>query len=129
MKKLSLEIMVEYGGRIHDKKEDLLKLSGVGHYTAGAVRVFGFGLKDSMVDSNVVRVLSRVFLESQRSSESRRDKEIISLSEMVTPPEGYKEFWWGVLDFGALVCKAINPKCEKCPLRDECSFYVCNRGF
>lgn len=126
MKKLSINLIEEYKGEIPAQKEDLLKLPGVGGYTAGAVRVFGFGLKDSMVDSNVARLLSRVFNLVSGKKDPRRNKDIIETSKKVTPLENYKEFWWGVLDFGALVCKARNQKCLICPLQNMCNYYKNN---
>ena len=119
----------EYANELPHTYEELVALPGVGDYTASAVPSFAFGERVAVIDTNIRRVLSRVFLgvESRGGAASRAERE---LAWCVLPEEmperdasGLSVIWnQAVMELGATVCTAKAPQCGDCPLRDECAF-------
>lgn len=104
-------------------REELEKLPGIGPYIANAFLVSAYGKCLPVVDTNVRRFVERVFsIKSKR--DPRRDPKIWRFVERLLPSTRCREFIWALLDFSALICKAKNPECEKCPIRDVCDFYA-----
>jgi A/G-specific adenine glycosylase len=112
----------QYRGRIPSELEELKKLPGVGDYVARAVYCYAFGGRTAPLDSNVVRIVSRLFGIAVSSDSARRSKTISDLTVSLIPPRKEREFNLALLDFGALVCKP-RPLCSICPLRDICEYY------
>jgi A/G-specific adenine glycosylase len=100
------------GYRVPDDPEELQTLPGVGRYTAGAVASFAYEKPVAAVDTNVKRVLSRAFGK----------KDVWKLAETLVPKNGKRawEFNQGLMELGALVCKARSPNCPGCPVRTDC---------
>ena len=92
--------------------EELIKLPGVGRYTAGAVACFAYEKPVPAVDTNVKRVLERVF----------RTKDVWGKAAAIVPKNGKRawRFNQALMELGALVCTARKPKCPKCPVQREC---------
>jgi len=109
-----------HGGRIPDTREALLALKGVGPYTAGAVLSFAYGQAAPILDTNVRRVLRRVFLGDAATP---GDKALWRLSAALLPAGNADDFSQGLMDFGATVCTARKPKCGACPLTRSCVSY------
>ena len=109
------------GYRLSADPEELIKLPGVGRYTAGAVACFAYEKPVAAVDTNVKRVLERVFL-----GEGRREKDVWALAERLVPKNGKRawRFNQAIMELGALVCTARSPKCPKCPVRTECLWFT-----
>jgi A/G-specific adenine glycosylase len=123
-------------GTLPDDPQALLKLPGVGPYTAGAVASFAYEKPVPAVDTNVARVIRRVFLGDdgqrptrqrsirQRSTRQRstRQRSIWSLAASLVPKDGKRawKFNQAMMELGALVCVARRPKCPECPVRTEC---------
>lgn len=125
LQKTAKEVQEKYGGKFPTNKEEVLSLPGIGDYTAGAVMTFALNLREPIVDTNVNRVLGRVFLHNERNiTDGDRNKILWRLSEWLLPHENYWEFNQAIMDFGALHCKPEKPKCASCPFRSFCSFYV-----
>jgi A/G-specific adenine glycosylase len=99
-------------GHLSDDPEELIKLPGVGRYTAGAVACFAYEKPVPAVDTNVKRVLERVF----------RTKDVWGLAATIVPKNGKRawRFNQALMELGALVCTARSPKCPMCPVRSEC---------
>ncbi len=107
----------ELGGRFPDEVETLLRLPGVGRYTAGAIASLAFGRDAAVVDGNVRRVLARVFaLPAARS----RDVDLWPLAESLLPAGRAGEFNEALMELGATVCTPRAPQCGACPLHDDC---------
>lgn len=124
---LSLILRDSYSGRVPQCKEELMLLPSVGEYVAEAVRVFAFGKRGTVIDTNVVRVISRYFgLEA--AGELRRNPKLRDicnmLSSCIDEPE-IKNFNWALLDFGAVICKP-RPLCNQCPLSKKCIYFKRN---
>ena len=106
------------GYRLSEDPEELIKLPGVGRYTAGAVACFAYEKPVPAVDTNVKRVLERVFLKG----EGRREKDVWVLAKRLVPKDGKRawRFNQAIMELGALVCTARKPKCPTCPVRSTC---------
>ena len=103
--------------------EELIKLPGIGRYTAGAVASFAYEKPVPAVDTNVARVLSRVFFGNSRQRLSgNRQRRIWSLATALVPRNGKRawRFNQAMMELGALICVARNPKCPECPVREVC---------
>ena len=113
----------EYDGEVPRGIEDLLSLPGVGEYTARAIAAFAFQARTPVVDTNVRRVLSRVVrgVDSIREPATPADRRELDL---LLPPEPVRaaRFSASVMELGALICSAANPKCEECPVSGDCAW-------
>ncbi len=110
-------------GRIPDSLEELQSFKGVGRYTAGAVMSFAFHKDAPILDTNVSRLLHRVFLGRTSSGRSRPLKQLWDLSAALIPKGKGYDFNQALMDFGALVCTARKPACPVCPMRAICAAY------
>jgi A/G-specific adenine glycosylase len=118
--RIACEAMARYGGRLPDTREALEALPGVGRYTAGAVLAFAYGRDEPVLDTNVSRVLGRVFLGPRRPARRRRRRALWDLAAAVLPPGRAWEFNQALMDFGATWCTARAPRCGVCPMRRFC---------
>lgn len=121
----------DYGNELPQTYDELLALPGIGDYTAGAVMSFAFGERIAVVDTNIRRVLSRVFLgvESLGGAASPAER---ALAKRVLPQDGVSKcrrfdrssvVWnQSVMELGAIVCTAKSPLCEACPVSSRCVF-------
>jgi A/G-specific adenine glycosylase len=107
---LARAVVRHHGGVLPSAQEDLLRLPGIGPYTAAAVRAFAFGLPGAPVDANVRRVLRRLAPEE--------DAHALCEALMAVDPFSVGQ---ALMDLGAGVCRARRPRCEACPWRDACA--------
>jgi A/G-specific adenine glycosylase len=114
-------IQKNWRGKIPNSKNELMKMPHIGQYTAGAVLSLGFGIPSPMVDSNIERVLRRVFCS--KVPPKGKMELILTAAELLVPEKDHKTYNLGLVDLGAMLCKHNNPKCELCPLRDICDYY------
>lgn len=112
-------LITNYGGEFPLQNAKLIKVPSIGLYAAAAVRVFGFGVRDTIVDSNVVRVFGRLY-GLQTTPETRRSRDFMELVEPHVPVSNFAEYSYGLLDFASAVCTPLSPKCEGCSLRYQC---------
>jgi A/G-specific adenine glycosylase len=121
--RLAREVVGRHGGVLPDEPEALRRLPGVGPYTAGAVAVFAYEKPVAAVDTNVGRVLRRVF-------GSRTAKDTRTLAQLLQPRRG-KTAWsfnQALMELGALVCTARAPQCPRCPVRNLCDWRLTSAG-
>lgn len=111
------------GGRFPRRLEEMMALPGVGRYTAGAVVSFAHGEAAPVLDTNVRRVLSRVFVRRRPASPTKLDRRLWALAEAAIPRGRAWEFNQSLMDFGATVCTARKPKCGGCPMQSLCAFF------
>lgn len=116
-------IMNEYDGRFPETIEELVALPGVGRYTAGAIASFAFVQPSPIVDTNVKRVLERIFVQRRHSSQAKQERRIWKLAGELITPKIVWEFNQALMDFGAKICTAQRPKCRICPMRAFCIEY------
>ncbi|MEM2129636.1 MAG: hypothetical protein QXZ70_03450, partial [Candidatus Bathyarchaeia archaeon] len=122
VKCLSEKLVGDYNGSVPRERSKLLALPGVGDYVADAVRCFAFDEDVAIIDSNVCRVLRRVFgLEPK--SEARRSPLYKEIAEQLAPRGKCKEYNWAIIDHASDICRPKNPKCEICSLNTICNYY------
>lgn len=120
---IAQEAVSRYRGKIPDSLEALQALKGIGRYTAGAVLSFAFRKDAPILDTNVMRLLHRVFLGPGRPERSKGLKRLWDLSAALIPKGKGYDFNQALMDFGALVCTARNPACPTCPMMPICISY------
>ncbi len=116
-------IQQEHGGRFPRRFEDVLALPGVGRYTAGAVMSFAYGEPAPVLDTNVRRVLTRIFVRRKSPSRAGADRRLWALAEAIIPREEVWAFNQALMDFGATICTARTPRCSECSMGSICGFY------
>src|SRR5438552_4719613 len=111
----------DHDGKLPDVPEELVKLPGVGPYTAGAVATFAYEKPVPAVDTNVARVIRRVFFDRATSNVQRATK-VWELARTLVPRDGKRagKINQAIMELGALICVARRPKCEQCPVRPDC---------
>jgi A/G-specific adenine glycosylase len=114
-------IVEEHGGVVPRPVDILRRLPGIGPYTAGAVACFAYEDPVAFVDTNMRRVLRRLFLGAGVDESTDADKRILRLAEAAVPRDRAWEWNQGLMEFGALQCTARRPRCDSCPLRARCS--------
>ena len=110
--------------------ESLRALPGIGRYTAGAVASFAYEQREALIDTNVARVLTRVFAPRTDSRTSRGQRKLWAIAEAILPRTG-KQSWLhnqALMELGALVCTARTAHCEGCPVRNYCKSGKRERG-
>ena len=116
-------ISEEKNGRFPDNYHDILNLKGVGPYTAAAISSFAFNLPYAVLDGNVFRVLARYFgiKKNINSPEGKREFSVLA-GELLDQkqPGVYNQ---AMMDFGAVICKPVIPRCTECPFRNDCFAY------
>jgi A/G-specific adenine glycosylase len=109
-------------GVMPDEPGELRKLPGVGAYTAGAVASFAYERRAALVDTNVARVLRRVFAPRIRARSTRGQRVLWQVATALLPRTG-KATWThnqALMELGALVCTARVMRCDQCPVRRLC---------
>lgn len=117
--KAAKQIMTDYNGSFPSEYEEILKLKGVGKYTAAAVSSICFNGKMPAVDGNFYRVLSRLFADDFDISNSRAFSYFSELAALIMP-ENVGDFNQAMMDLGSEICKPKNPLCAECPLHENC---------
>jgi len=112
------EVAAAPGARFPNTEAELLKLPGIGPYTAAAIAAIAFGRRAVVVDGNVERVMARSFaVEDPLPGAKRRLHE---LADGLTPDSRPGDYAQAVMDLGAMVCTPRGPKCMLCPWEDAC---------
>jgi A/G-specific adenine glycosylase len=123
---IARESVERYGGQLPGDEDTLLSFKGIGEYTAGAVLSFAFGQRAAILDTNVARVLFRVFVGRGNLKAHATRKHLWDVSRTVLPRTQVFDFNQALMDFGATLCTARKPKCLICPMRNGCSAYPFN---
>ncbi|MEL0455010.1 A/G-specific adenine glycosylase [Flavobacteriaceae bacterium SZ-1-7] len=110
----------ELNGEFPNNYKDLLKLKGVGDYTASAIASICFNETAAVVDGNVYRVLSRYFGIETPINSTKGAKEFKALAQELIDKNNPAEFNQAIMEFGATQCKPKNPDCSVCPFSDSC---------
>ena len=115
-------LLTKHNGRLPKSLEDLLEIPFVGPYTANAVLSLGYNIPAAMVDSNIERIIRRLFFD--HFSKKAPLRFIQEVADMLCLPDRHQEFNYALLDFGASVCRYGTPKCELCPITESCDYYI-----
>lgn len=117
----------ELNGVFPNNYEGLLKLKGIGDYTASAIASICFNQATAVVDGNVYRVLSRFFGIDTPINSSKGVKEFKALAQELIDEKNPGDFNQAIMEFGAVQCKPKNPDCTICPLSKGCVAYHNNK--
>jgi A/G-specific adenine glycosylase len=120
LQSIARESVSRYGGQLPSDEATLLSFKGIGAYTAGAIRSFAFGQRAAILDTNVARVLFRIFVGRGDSKAHAMRRQLWAISEATLPRKHVFDFNQALMDFGATVCTARKPKCDPCPMRRIC---------
>ncbi|MCI6466524.1 MAG: A/G-specific adenine glycosylase [Faecalicatena sp.] len=121
MQKAAQQIMVDFHGEFPETYEEILSLTGIGSYTAGAISSFAYGLPKPAVDGNVLRVVSRLLASEEDIMKASVRADIEKTLEEVIPADAPGDFNQGLIELGAIVCVPNGePKCEECPAAQLC---------
>jgi len=119
IKALSKMLIDEYEGKIPDDFDELQKLPGIGRKTANVIVAVGFHQPGLAVDTHVLRVSQRLGLVPQNADPNQTEM----ILKKALPKEQWGDAHHAILFFGRYHCLARNPKCELCPLKDECAYH------
>lgn len=127
LQKAAIQIQTEYGGEMPGEYEELLKLTGIGSYTAGAISSIAFGKKKPAVDGNVLRVLSRIRMDDRLITDAKVkalvEEELLEAMSAEEPGN----FNQAMMEIGACVCIPNGaPLCDACPLAHLCMAKAAN---
>ncbi|HEY3378502.1 MAG TPA: A/G-specific adenine glycosylase, partial [Armatimonadota bacterium] len=120
---IARETVASYGGELPRDVEALRQFKGIGRYTAGAVASFAYQQDAPILDTNVRRVLFRVFIAAGDPRSGPLDRRLWEISARVLPKGKAWEFNSALMDFGALLCTARGAKCAACPMAAFCRSY------
>ena len=113
-------LVEEYAGQVPDDPEVLRTMPGIGPYTAGATACFAFERDASFVDTNIRRVLHRLFVGLDVPQNSASNREIEAIAARAVPAGAGWSWNQGLMDLGAMICTPRKPKCERCPVSGRC---------
>jgi len=116
---IAREVVERFDGRIPDDRGTLLGLKGIGPYTAGALLSFAYGKRAALLDTNVRRVVQRVFY----GMVPQRDGHLWQVVEHLLPRRVVYDFNQALMELGATVCVARRPRCAVCPVQPVCRAY------
>ena len=112
----------DHGGEFPDDEASLLKLPGIGAYTAAAIAAIAFGRRAVVIDGNVERVIARLHAIEDALPAGRA--RIRRLVDAMTPDQGAGDFAQAMMDLGATICTPRKPDCGRCPLAACCAAYA-----
>lgn len=116
-------VMEEHAGYFPSRYDQLIKLKGIGEYTAAAISSFSANEAKAVVDGNVFRMLSRYFGITDPINTGQAKKKFTELANSLIDPSRAALSNQAIMEFGALLCKPKNPDCGSCPLRPGCEAY------
>jgi len=114
------QVVAEFGGDFPDSYVELLKLKGVGEYTAAAIASFAFNEAVPAVDGNVFRVLARIFGIKTDITHSSAKGVFTAAARRLIPADDPATFNQALIEFGAIQCQPVAPDCLLCPFNDSC---------
>jgi len=122
LKGIAKWLVAEEGGHVPDTATHLLRIKGVGPYTASAVLAFAFQKRIGIVDANVARIFKRLFGLSDPLKGLDYAPHMREIADSLLPMKRVRDYNLALLDFGALVCRSAGPKCDQCPFREDCAY-------
>jgi A/G-specific adenine glycosylase len=125
---IARETVTNHDGALPGDEETLRSFKGIGPYTAGAVMSFAFGKREAILDTNVARVLYRVFVGRGDPRSHAMKTRLWEISRTVLPHRHVFDFNQALMDLGATVCSARNPSCESCPMSARCRVFAAAQG-
>ena len=124
---IAREAVARFDGTLPSDEATLLSFKGIGQYTAGAIRSFAFRQRAPIVDTNVARVLFRVFIGRGDPKAHAVKGRLWDISTALVPVKHVFDFNQGLMDLGATVCTPRNPQCLLCPVSSMCRSRTAHR--
>lgn len=124
LQSIARQVIAEYDGCVPDSIEELLKLKGIGRYTAGAIACFAYRKQVATIDTNIRRVLHRIFLGLEYPAPRLNDSQLLTLAEQVLPSGEAYNWNQALMDLGATICSSNNPQCTRCPVQESCKAFA-----
>ncbi len=118
------KIVKKYGGQVPNDVHALMKLPGIGRYTAGAIASIAFGISAPILDGNVIRILTRIFAIKKDIQKPETKRQLWELSSVLVPNKNPGAFNEAMMELGATVCLPENPSCGKCPVSKMCRAHL-----
>jgi len=118
------EIVRKYKRKFPDSYEDLIKLKGIGAYTAAAIASIAFHKPVPLVDGNVLRFLSRYFGIEDPVDSGKGKSEVLKKAQRLMDPRDPGSFNQALMEFGARKCIPLNPECKSCIFKKECVAFI-----
>jgi len=120
--KCAVHITEKMNGIFPQKESELLNLPGVGAYTAAAIAAIAFGERTVVVDANIERLVARLYAIDTPLPKGKA--EIRTSMDRITPRQGAGDFAQACMDIGATICTSKSPKCDLCPVLEQCAAYA-----
>jgi A/G-specific adenine glycosylase len=114
------KVLTDYGGCLPRTVQELITLPGIGRYTAGAIVSIAFGADEETLDGNIRRVLSRFFQITEPEKSYSANQRLWRLAKENIPAGFAGEYNQALMELGAMICTPRSPKCEECPINDDC---------
>ena len=115
------QVVDNFGGELPADVEQLETLPGIGRSTAGAISAIAFGLRATILDGNVKRVLARHCAIDGWPGKTAVARELWNLAEATTPAHRVADYTQAIMDLGATLCTRSRPRCEDCPVASTCT--------
>lgn len=125
LQSIAREAVAKYGGTLPSDEQTLRSFKGIGAYTAGAIRSFAFRERAAILDTNVARVLFRVFVAEGDPKTHAMKRHLWSVADALVPQRQVFDFNQALMDLGATVCVSRKPKCLVCPMMKGCRAFPC----
>lgn len=116
------QLIEQHGGRVPANRAALMRLPGVGRYIANAVLCFAYRRDAALLDTNIIRVVERVFSVRSGKPRPRDDPKLWEFAASLVPEGRAVSYNRALLDLAATICTASKPQCERCPLNQICDF-------
>jgi A/G-specific adenine glycosylase len=113
-------VMADFGGVIPGTAKELMRLPGVGRYTAGAIASIAFGQAEPALDANIRRVFSRLLALEEPLRSSASERLLWEFAREACPAELAGDFNQALMDLGASICTPNQPLCPQCPIQAAC---------
>lgn len=113
-------VVSDYDGQLPNTVEELLKIPGIGQYTAGAIASIAFGMRAPALDGNLKRVFARLTALEEPINRRPGEKALWAIAETLLPEERVGDWNQALMDLGAMICISRTPRCLLCPLLGHC---------
>lgn len=123
LQRIAMLVLADYGGQFPQEVATLRKLPGIGPYTAGAIACFAFEQDVAFLDTNIQRVVQRVFVGAETHTPAPSSRYLTDLAQTLVPAGQGWHWNQAIMELGALVCTSAAPACWRCPLQPFCRAY------
>lgn len=117
-------LLSQQNSMIYYDVDKLMKIPGIGRYSAYSIQCFVFNAPFPALDRNMIRMIERVFSIKSQKKRPHLDMQLWDTAKKLVSPKNAREYNWGILDLGASNCRPKNPNCQNCCCKNFCDFYI-----